>query len=97
MFSFFAKGGERLSGEVEQVTEKTVEVVDSYVAPVRNKLINRFPVTFLILVTVGVTATFLGIEQLILKYAVFQNQPEIILLFGVCILAFTGTIHKKLG
>lgn len=97
MFGLFKKEGEKALGEVEAVTEKTVGVVNEYVAPVRKTLIQRFPVTFLLLVTVGVTATFLGVEQIILKYALFHNKPELILLFGVVILAFTGTINKKLG
>lgn len=97
MFGLFKRSGERVVSEVGQVTEKTVGAVGGYVAPVRKTLIHRFPITFLILVTVGVTATFLGVEQLLLKYSLFQNKPELILLLGVSILTFTGTIHKKLG
>jgi hypothetical protein len=97
MFSFFVKKGEKIISEVEVVTSKTTNAVDGYVKPVRTTLMSRFPITFLLLVTFGVTATFLGLEQVILKYALLQDKPEVILLVGISILAFTGTIHKKLG
>lgn len=81
----------------DTATTKTTKVVDTYVAPVRNSMVKRFPVMFGLLVTIGVTAMFLGIEQLILKYKFLMEHPELILLSGVLILAFTGRLYTKLS
>ncbi len=97
MFSFFSREGKRIVNKVDQVSVTTLDSVDNYVLPVRKTIFQRFPVVFSLLVTTGATAMFLGIEQTILKYQIFNNQPELILLFGVSVLAFTGKLYKKLG
>jgi hypothetical protein len=58
--------------------------------------LKRFPVLFSILAAVGATATFLGLEQVILQYEVFLKHPLLLLTVGVIILAFTGKLYKKL-
>lgn len=75
----------------------TVKKVDAYVVPVRKTILHRFPTIFGLLVTVGVVAVLLGIEQIILKYQILVGHPELILLIGVSILAFTGKLYKKLS
>lgn len=80
---------------IEQV-EKTVKRVDAVVEPVRKTALERFPTTFLLLVTVGVTAVFTGIEALFLQVPVFTAHPELVLIIGVLILLLTGTLYKKL-
>jgi hypothetical protein len=47
--------------------------------------------------TIGAAAVILGIEQLILKYKILVNHPELILLIGISMLAFTGRLYKKLS
>ena len=83
--------------DVELATERTMKAVDGYMVPVRKNFLERFPVIFLLCVTVVMTATFLGIEQVILKYELFQSQPELILALGILMLFITGKINKKLG
>ncbi len=75
----------------------TVKTVDTYVAPVRKSILQRFPVLFSLLATIGAAAVILGIEQIILKYQLFAHHPEFILLSGVLLLAFTGRLYKKLS
>ena len=75
----------------------TVKKVDAYVAPARRTFVQRFPVLFGLLATTGVVSMFLGIEQMILKYKILNNHPELILLTGMLILAFTGRLYKKLS
>ena len=70
---------------------------DRMVAPVRKSIFKRFPTLFMFLVTVGVTTTFLGIERIIEHFGIFEENPLLILLFGVSILCITGTLYKKLG
>ena len=81
----------------DKAATETVKKVEAYVAPVRQTIFQRFPVFFALLVTTGVASVILGIEQIILKYNFFDQHPEFILLIGVCILAFTGRLYKKLS
>jgi len=71
--------------------------VENFAQPTRKTLIERFPVFFTLLVTFGVSTTFLAFEQLILKINFLQNNPSIMLVIGVGILALTGTLYNKLG
>jgi len=85
---------------LETVQIKTIAVtktVDGYVLPVRETIFKRFPVFFSLMVTFGVIATFLGVEQVLLQYEMLRNHPELILLAGVTILIFTGSLYKKLA
>jgi hypothetical protein len=81
----------------DSATLQAEKTIGTYIEPVRKSIFRRFPILFSLLVTSGVTATFLGIEKLILKYQIFETSPELILLLGISILAFTGTLYKKLG
>ncbi len=75
-------------------TEKELEKV---VAPVRKKVIKKHPVLFLMLVTLGFTATISGMEQLLFQIDFLQNQPIVVLIIGLVLLLLTGTLYKKLG
>lgn len=80
--------------EAVNVTEKKIEKT---IKPVRKKVYKEFPVLFLLLITLGVTATISGLEQLLLQINFLQNNPFVLLVIGVLLLAFTGTLYKKLG
>jgi len=81
----------------DRAATTTFKAVDSYVAPVRRSILQRFPVLFGLLATIGAAAIILGVEQIILKYQILANHPELILLIGICLLAFTGRLYKKLS
>ncbi len=104
MFSFVKNLVKGPATQVEEVfvladkaASSTVKKVNSYVAPVRKTIFQRFPVLFGLLVTTGVAWVILGIELIILKYNFFDSHPELILFVGVCILAFTGKLYTKLS
>ncbi len=78
---------------IEQVLQKT----DSLVAPVRTTIFKRYPTFFTLFVTLGLAATFLGLEQMLLKFSLLREYPELIFLLGIAILAVTGRLYKKLG
>lgn len=84
----------RLADRAATATAKTM---DAYVSPVRKTILQRFPVLFGLLATIGAAAVILGIEQVILKYQIFAAHPELILLTGISMLAFTGRLYKKLS
>lgn len=83
--------------EVEAVLKNGTADFERTLIPVRRELWRRYPAVFLLLVTVGITATFTGIEQLLLSYELLRAHPIVILCIGVTILTLTGTIYKKLG
>jgi hypothetical protein len=91
-----ADGTVRVIDTVQQVVDTTESTLEHSVAPVRKGLSTRFPLLYLLLVTVGVTATFLGVEQILLQSVLLQRYPMIILGLGLLVLAFTGTLYKKL-
>ncbi len=82
--------------QVTTVVSKTTSGVDTYIAPVRKSVLQRFPVLFSLLVTFGATTTFLGFEKIIETIPFLNQHPVIVLILGMSILAFTGTIYKKL-
>ncbi len=92
----FISHGSKVLDTVESVTTHTNNRVGEYVSPLRQSILKRFPVLFGLLVTMGVVATFLGIEQLLLQSNILENSPELILILGLSILAFTGKLYKKL-
>lgn len=79
-----------VAGAAEQTIEKTV-------APVRESVIKRFPIVFMLAVTFGLTAVVTGMERIMLRYELLQNHPVIILGIGLLVLVATGTAYKKLG
>ena len=81
---------------VTTVVSKTTSGVDTYIAPVRTSVLQRFPVLFSLLVTFGATTTFLGFEKIIEGVPFLNQHPVLVLILGMSILAFTGTIYKKL-
>jgi uncharacterized integral membrane protein len=81
----------------DRAATSTVSTVNSYVAPVRKTILQRFPAIFGLLATIGAAAIILGIEQILLKYQILVNHPELILLMGISLLAFTGRLYKKLS
>ena len=94
--------------DAAKVVEDTAEVIDSavdetekkierVVAPVRKQVLKRYPVLFLLLVTLGITATISGIERTLFQIGLFQNNPYIVLIIGLGLLVLTGTLYKKLG
>ena len=63
----------------------------------RDSAFMRFPVIFVLLSTFGLVATFYGFEKLIDNTVYFAENPKMILIVGLFILAFTGTLYKKLS
>ena len=83
--------------KIEATMEQLTSTADSLVDPYRKSVAKRYPILFLLLVTFGVTATFLGLEWLIGEIAYLQDHPLLLLLLGIGTLVITGTLYKKLG
>ena len=92
-----ARAADRTLDEVSTVINTTESKIEKTVVPIRQSVIKRFPILFLLAVTFGITATATGMEQLILRYEIMRSHPAAILLIGVVTLIMTGTVYKKLG
>ena len=84
-------------GNLVQGLDKKLEKGLREVGMIRTSAFRRFPTVFTLLTTVGVVATFLGIEKILERYEVLTNYPWLMVLFGVATLVFTGALYKKLG
>jgi len=82
---------------VESTVQHMGNEVDAMISPVRKSAFARFPTLFLLLVTFGVAATFLGSELLLKQIPYVYDHPWLMLSIGVGVLALTGTLYKKLG
>lgn len=59
--------------------------------------IERFPLLFTLLGSFGLVSVFYGFEGIIERIELFSDNPIILLIFGLLLLVFTGTLYKKLG
>ncbi|MEZ4195218.1 MAG: hypothetical protein R3B53_02360 [Candidatus Paceibacterota bacterium] len=89
--------GSEAVGAVEKIIVKTGSSVETYMSPVRESILKRYPTLFTLVVTLGATATFLGLEGIFLRFEIFVKYPELLFLLGVAILVLTGRVYKKLG
>lgn len=60
-------------------------------------VIQRFPLLFTLLGSFGLVSIFYGFEHIIDQNQFLSENPIVLLAMGVGILAFTGTLYKKLG
>jgi len=63
----------------------------------RDSAFSRFPVLIVFLSTFGLVSTFYGFEKVIDQIPFFVENPLMVLATGILILAFTGTLFKKLN
>lgn len=75
---------------------KVTEGVNKHVANARQSTFKRFPRLFLMLSTFGFVLLLHGFEQTVSQIDLFQEQPFLILLIGIGLLFFTGTLYKKM-
>lgn len=71
--------------------------LEAKVKPLRQSVLSRFPTLFILLTTFGVTSVLFGLEGIIAQVPFLADRPWLILLTGIGVLAFTGTLFTKLG
>lgn len=82
---------------VDGVVTKATTEVDTYIRPIRTSILKRFPIMFSLLTTFGVATTFLGFEKIVTAIPMLDQNPILLLILGISILAVTGTLYKKLS
>ncbi len=83
-------GAQNTAGKVEKDIEHLIQ-------PVQQSVFTRFPILFTLLVTFGVSTTFLAIEKIVLSIPYLNSHPFVMLVIGLGVLIVTGTLYKKLG
>lgn len=62
----------------------------------RQAVFSRFPLLFTLLGTFGFVATLYGFEGIIDRIDILSENPWLLLATGITVLAFTGSLYKKL-
>ena len=80
---------------IKEVENLTKEIHDAIAIRGRS-VFGRYPLLFLSLATFGFVATIYGFERVLDQIPLLRENPTIILLVGILILALTGTLYKRL-
>lgn len=80
---------------IKQAENLTKEVHDAIAVSGRS-VFGRYPLLFSSLATFGFLATIYGFERVLDQIPLLRENPIIILLAGILILALTGTLYKRL-
>ena len=90
-----AAGVFRTLREIEDAALSSEDLLSGEVRPIRKLLIKRFPVFFLLLVTVGFVSVSFGLEEILHSHSFFSEHPYLVMGFGLLLLVFTGTAYKR--
>ncbi|MCA9363982.1 hypothetical protein KC727_02075 [Candidatus Kaiserbacteria bacterium] len=82
---------------VDKTAQKVIATTEQFAEPYRKSALQRFPILFTLLATVGITATFLALEQILMSIDVFVKHPMVLLVLGIVLLAITGQSLKRPG
>ena len=85
-----------MSKPLRTIREKEKAVAQKLTAE-KQHVLERFPLLFALLASLGLVSVFYGFEGIIDRIDLFANNPVILLVFGLGLLVFTGTLYKKLG
>jgi hypothetical protein len=78
--------------QVESLTQE----VNSLMQGKGRTVLARYPLTFSLLALFGVIAVGEGAKGVLAELGIFDGHPVTLLVVGLVILVFTGTLYKKL-
>lgn len=81
--------------EIEKVASKATDSIERQVHPIRKSLIKRFPIVFILMVTIGFVLTSFGTEMFLERNTFFSNNPLVACILGIMLLVITGAAYKK--
>jgi len=79
--------------EVEGIIKEFNKVAAKHTRPVWR----RYPLLFAFLVTFGMAAILDGLKFILDDSKFFREHPVVLILIGIIILIFTGTLYKVLN
>ncbi len=59
-------------------------------------VLSRYPVTFALLILIGVIAIHEGLKGLMKNFGLLEINPWYLIVVGLVVLTITGTLYKKL-
>jgi len=80
-----------------KVIEDLTKEVNDHINKQGRGVFKRYPVTFALLATFGVTAVGSGLKAILDKVSIFKENPILLVFIGVLVLMFTGSLFKKLS
>jgi len=86
----------QISLDILRHIEVLSDKVNNIMALGTKSVFKRYPLTFTILILVGVVAVSEGVKHILLNMTFFGNHPWRLLFAGLVILIATGTLYKKL-
>jgi hypothetical protein len=90
------KEEKEISVDILKHIEDLSNKVNKMMAPHAKTVFHRYPITFGLLILLGVTALQLGLKEVISDLGLLDINPIYLILIGIIILIITGTIYKKL-
>jgi len=79
-----------------QQAEKIVRDLNDSAGKYTKPVFKRYPLLFTFLLTFGVISIIEGLKFFFEEIKFFKENPFILILIGVIILLFTGTLYKRL-
>ena len=79
--------------KVEDLTAKANDIFKTRTKSV----VARYPLTFALLLVFGVTMVTEGVKEILLRIGFLVERPWMMLILGIIVLVFTGTLYKKLN
>ncbi len=77
-----------------QNIEQTVKHINDISGEKTRTAFKKYPVIFSLLVTIGFVSLLQGFELVLSKIIFIQNNPSTLIVFGLLILIFTGSLYK---
>lgn len=77
--------------------EKLTKTVNDLAGSKSRGVLKRYPTLFMLLTALGFSAVIHGFENLFDNIELFAKNPDYLLLFGLMVLIFTGSLFKKLS
>ncbi len=78
---------------VEKIVKEVHDTTSKYTEPV----LSRYPLVFSFLVVFGVGMTLKGFERIVDQIPFLKENPMLLLLTGILVLTFTGSLYKWLN
>jgi len=76
--------------------ENQTQKIEGLVRARGEQVSKRYPLTFALLGTLGIASVIYGFEKTVDTIPVLNQHPTLILIIGIALLVFTGTLYKRL-
>jgi hypothetical protein len=86
----------KISIDILKHLEDLSNNVNKIMATRARAVFGRYPVTFALLILIGVIAVHEGLKGLMKDLGLLEINPWYLVIFGLVVLTITGTLYKKL-